>query len=116
MVRWHVPRFPHSQDIYGASLCTAAAALVALCLRATTLRAAVIFPFLLVVIFVALRFGAVAGIVGTSISAAIFSRFMLPPLGSFAIQDPSAKENLLWFLVAGISLGYLFAPVPPDEE
>lgn len=116
MFRWHIPRFPHSQDVYGASLCAVAAALVALCLRTTALRAAVIFPFLVVIVFVALRFGAAASIVGTSISAAIFSRFMLPPLGSFAIQDPTAKENLLWFLVAGITLGYLFAPVPPDED
>jgi K+-sensing histidine kinase KdpD len=116
MSRWHVPSFPHSRDVYGASLCAGAAAVLALCLRATALRAAVIFPFLLVVIFVALRFGAVAGIVGTSAAAVIFSRFMLPPLGSFAIQDQAAKENLLWFLVAGIALGYLFAPVPPDQE
>jgi K+-sensing histidine kinase KdpD len=116
MFRWHIPRFPHSQDVYGASLCAGAAALLALFLRTTTLRASIIFPFLLVVIFIALRFGAVAAIVGTSVSAAIFSRFMLPPLGSFAIQDPAAKENLLWFLVAGITLGYLFAPVPPDED
>jgi len=116
MFHWSVPRFPHSQDIYGAFLCAGAAALVALCLRATSLRTAVIFPFLLVVIFVALQFGAVAGMVGTSLSAAIFSRFMLPPLGSFAIQDPAAKENLIWFLVAGVTLGYLFAPVPPDGD
>lgn len=116
MSKWHVPRFPHSQDVYGVFLCAGAAAVVALCLRATTLRAAVIFPFLLVVILVALRFGAVAGIVGTSVAAAIFSRFMLPPLGSFAVQDQAAKENLLWFLVAGIALGYLFAPVPPDQD
>jgi hypothetical protein len=40
---------------------------------------------------------------------------MLPPLGSFSVADPAAKENLLWFVVAGISLGYLFAPVPPDQ-
>jgi hypothetical protein len=36
-------------------------------------------------------------------------------LGSFSVADPAAKENLLWFVVAGISLGYLFAPVPPDQ-
>ena len=110
------PRFRRSQDIYGASLCAAAAAGLALCLHATTLRTSVIFPFLLVVIFVALRFGATAAIVGTTVAAAIFSRFMLPPLGSFLIQDVSAKERLVWFVVAGITLGYLFAPVPPDED
>jgi hypothetical protein len=72
-----------------------------------SLRVSVIFPFLLVVIFVAIRFGAVAAMVGSSVSAVVFSCFMLPPIGSFSIEDPVAKQNLLWFVVAGISLGYL---------
>ena len=86
MLRWHIPRFPHSQDVYGATLCAGAAALLALFLRTTTLRASVIFPFLLVVIFIALRFGAVAAIVGTSVSAAIFSAFYAAAAGKFC--DP----------------------------
>ena len=114
-LKWHMPDFHRSQDVYGVALCAGAAALVAICLRTTSLRASVIFPFLLVVIFVAIRFGAVAGMVGASVSAVVFSCFMLPPLGSFSVADPAAKENLLWFVVAGISLGYLFAPVPPDQ-
>jgi K+-sensing histidine kinase KdpD len=112
---WQLPRFQHSQDIYGASVCAGAAALLAICVRTTSLSASVIFPFLLVVIFIALRFGAVAGMLGASVAAIIFACFMLPPLGSFSIEDPVAKQNLLWFVVAGISLGYLFAPVPPDK-
>ncbi len=112
----HLPRFRRSQDVYGALLCAAAAGILASILRTTSLRTAVIFPFLLVVILVALRFGAPAAIIGTTLAAAIFSRFMLPPLGSFLIEDVSAKERLLWFVVAGVTLGYLFAPVPPDED
>ena len=114
-LKWHMPDFHRSQDVYGVTLCAGAAALVAICLRTTSLRGSVIFPFLLVVVFVAIRFGAVAGMVGASLSAVVFSCFMLPPLGSFSVADPAAKENLLWFVVAGISLGYLFAPVPPDQ-
>jgi K+-sensing histidine kinase KdpD len=111
----HVPQFRHSEAVYGVALCTGAAALLAMCVRTTSLRVSVIFPFLLVVIFVAIRFGAVAAMVGSSVSAVVFSCFMLPPIGSFSIEDPVAKQNLLWFVVAGISLGYLFAPVPPDK-
>jgi K+-sensing histidine kinase KdpD len=110
-----VPQFRHSQVVYGTALCGGAAALLAICVRTTMLRASVIFPFLLVVIFVAIRFGAVAGMVGTSLAAVVFSCFMLPPIGSFSIEYPVAKQNLLWFVVAGISLGYLFGPVPPDQ-
>jgi K+-sensing histidine kinase KdpD len=113
---WHVPHFRRSQEIYGAFLCAVAAGLIALCLHARPLRTSVIFPFLLVVIFVARHFGATAAMVGATLAAAVFSRFMLPPIGSFRIEDVTAKETLLWFLVAGITLGYLFAPVPPDQD
>ena len=115
-MKWHAPKFRHSQDVYGVALCGAAATLLAVSLRTTSLRVAVIFPFLLVVIFVAIRFGAVAGMVGTSVAAIVFSCFMLPPLGSFSIEDQDARQRLIWFVIAGISIGYLFAPVPPDKR
>jgi K+-sensing histidine kinase KdpD len=113
---WYVPHFRRSQEIYGALLCAVAARVIAFCLHARSLRTSIIFPFLLVVILVARHFGATAAMVGTTLAAAIFSRFMLPPIGSFRIEEVTAKETLLWFLVAGITLGYLFAPVPPDQD
>ena len=72
-------------------------------------RTAVPLAFLLLVVAGAVRFGAAVGIAGSLIGAAIFARFLFPPLNSLRIDAPAGRASIGWMLLAGISLSYLFA-------
>ena len=91
----------------GTLVCTLCAALIA----ASPLshgKAMVPILFIAVPVFLASRFGTLAGVLGTLFSAAIFSYYIYPPAG-YHIQNAAAKGNLTWLLLAGISLSFLFA-------
>ncbi len=65
--------------------------------------------FAVVIVAVAIRWGAAAGIVGSLVGAAIFARWLYAPLGSLRVHDPAARDHIGWMLLAGISLSYLLA-------
>ncbi len=72
--------------------------------------------FVILVVVVALRFGALAGILGSLVSAAIFAHWLYPPLGSLRIESAVARDHLGWMLLAGISLSYLLAAPDVTEK
>jgi K+-sensing histidine kinase KdpD len=90
-------------------LLAAAAGLACFALATSSTRTLVPAAFVVVVVLVALRFGAPAGILGSLVGAAIFARWLYPPLGSLRIEDAAARDHLGWMLLAGISLSYLLA-------
>ena len=61
------------------------------------------FLFLAMVIFVAVHFGTLAGVVGTIAAALIFAGFLFEPRMSLAVRDSAAKSNLIWMIIAGIA-------------
>ncbi len=65
--------------------------------------------FVVLVVAAAVRFGALVGICGSLLGAAIFARYLFPPLGSLRVEDHVARANIGWMLLAGISLSYLFS-------
>jgi K+-sensing histidine kinase KdpD len=81
------------------------------------LAASLLFPhktlvpilFIGVVLAVAWLFGSGAGILGALASAMVFAYFS-SPVGSLRMANASARSNLEWLLLVGISASYLLIP------
>ncbi len=90
-------------------LLAGSAGLACIALAASATRNLVPAAFVVAVVLVALRFGALAGILGSVAGAAIFARWLYPPLGSLRVESAVARDHLGWMLLAGVSLSYLLA-------
>ena len=86
----------------GAASCTAFAGCLIPVFAGNAYRAIVPLFFLLVILYVALRFGHVAGIVGTVCAALVFEIFLFEPTLSLAIENPSARNHLISMVILGI--------------
>jgi Domain of unknown function (DUF4118) len=82
----------------GAASCTAVAGCLVPVFSGTTFSPAVPLLFLLVILYVALRFGNIAGIVGTVCAALVFASILFEPRPSLAISSP-LERNLLYSMV-----------------
>jgi K+-sensing histidine kinase KdpD len=96
-------------------LLAAVAALASVFFAAPATRNLVPVVFVVVIVLVALRFGALVGILGSLVGAVIFARWLYAPLGSLRVEDAVARDHLGWMLLAGVSLSYLLA-VPDVTE
>jgi K+-sensing histidine kinase KdpD len=65
--------------------------------------------FIGIVFAVAWLFGSGAGMLGALASAVVFAYFS-SPVGSLRIVNASARSNLEWLLLVGISASYLLIP------
>ncbi len=90
-------------------LLASGAALASLWLATPATRDLIPAVFTVVVVAVAIRWGAAAGIVGSLVGAAIFARWLYAPVGSLRVHDAAARDHIGWMLLAGISLSYLLA-------
>lgn len=98
-------------SLIGIFICASAAALASYLFhgRGST-RTIVPIVFLAIITGVALRWGTVAGVVGSLVSAAIFAFFLFTPLGSLSVSGGRARSSLGWLLLGGLTLSVLFAP------
>ena len=97
-------------QFFGFLICCSAAFLTCFAFGDHASKAFLPIVFLAVVILIALRFGSLAGIVGSCAATGIFAVLLFPPIGSMEIENVHQRSNLGWFLVAGISTSFLFAP------
>jgi K+-sensing histidine kinase KdpD len=102
--------------VVGVVLCCSAACAASVCFRDYDSKSSLPLPFIAVVTAVALRFGSLAGLLSSCASAAIFALFLFPPIGSLRIQDVQQRTNVGWFLVAGLSISFLFAASPSGKQ
>ena len=113
--RYYIHAMGWLRSSLGAASCTAAAGCLIPVFTGSAYRAIVPLFFLLVILYVALRFGHVAGIIGTVCAAALFEIFLFEPRLSLAIENPSARNHLISMVVLGIFasevLGRRKAPV-----
>jgi len=86
----------------GAVSCTAVAGCLIPVFAGNAYRAIVPLFFLSVILYVALRFGHVAGIIGTVCAALVFEIFLFEPTLSLAIENPSARNHLISMVILGI--------------
>jgi integral membrane sensor domain MASE1 len=63
---------------------------------------------------VAARFGATTGILSSVFSAIVLAYFVFSPVHSLQVADATARSNLGWLLLGGISLSFLFGPGPAE--
>jgi hypothetical protein len=81
------------------------------------LAASLLFPhnslvpilFTGIIFAVAWLFGSGAGMLGALASAAVFAYYSTP-VGSLRMANASARSNLEWLLLVGISASYLLVP------
>jgi K+-sensing histidine kinase KdpD len=88
----------------GVALCTGAAACLTPLFRASSFRPFLPLLFLGVVVLVAIRFGRLAGMLGTAAAALIFAEFLFEPRLSLIARDSAEKSNLIWMIIGGIVL------------
>jgi K+-sensing histidine kinase KdpD len=90
----------------GTICCTIAAACLIPVFYASTVKAFLPIPFLLIIILVAFRFGRAAGVLGTIAAALLFALFLYEPPG-LGVSDPAARSHLMWMLIIGIVISDL---------
>jgi len=86
----------------GATLCTGAAACLTSLFQASSFKPFLPLLFLGVVVLVAIRFGRLAGILGTAAAALIFAEFLFEPRLSLIVRDSAEKSNLIWMIIGGM--------------
>jgi integral membrane sensor domain MASE1 len=94
----------------GITLCVSIAAGLSAILEGSSLSRWLPFITLAVIVFVASRFGAVAGVLGTIAAAIVFAGFLFAPKLSLRVDDSAQRSNLIWMVIAGIALSDLLGP------
>ena len=110
-----LPQHQHLVTTLGVVIAAWSAALLCILVRGHTSSAFIPLAFLAVVILVALRFGAMAGMLGSASAAVIFAFFLYCPAG-FGVEDPTARMNLAWLVLGGLACSYLLAPERPERH
>jgi K+-sensing histidine kinase KdpD len=80
----------------------------------TAMSTALPLWFILVLLFLAWRYGVAAGVIGSLVCAFVFAHFLFDPTGSWHVQDEVARRNLLWMVLGAVAMSYLL--VPPQSE
>jgi len=93
----------------GTIYCTLAAAAVIPMFYATSIKSFLPFPFLIIIVMVVVRFGRMAGILGTAAAALLFAAFLYEPSPSLAISDPASRNHLIWMMIIGVVISDLVA-------
>lgn len=111
--RYHFHLMGWLRSSLGAASCTAAAGCLIPVFAGSDYRAIVPLLFLLVILYVALRFGHVAGIIGTVCAALVFEIFLFEPTLSLAINNPSARNHLISMVILGVCASELLGRRKP---
>jgi len=94
----------------GVAILASGAALLCVIFAGRGQGAVVPIVFIVIITLVAIRCGALAGMLGALISAVIFAYFLYKPLGAVSVDDPAARMNLAWLVLGGLACSYLLAP------
>lgn len=97
-------------SVLGALLSAIAAAGASVVAIGHSWEVSVPLVFVTILLLISAFFGARAGILGTIMAAVIFAIFLFRPLGSVQVGSDTARANLAWMLLLGISFALLFAP------
>jgi K+-sensing histidine kinase KdpD len=85
MRKWGRPAF-------GIGMSGATAGLVTLMFRGNSFKTILPILFLAIIVFGALKFGRVAGLLGTIVAAIIFAVFLFEPTPSLGVTDPTFRS------------------------
>jgi K+-sensing histidine kinase KdpD len=116
MPHWSVGEPNWLYPSLGVAACAISAALLCIAFRNSASNTALPLYFLAIILFIATRFGVLAGTLGTIFAEAIFAMFLFEPLYSVAVQNQAARDNLLWMFLGGLALSDLFGHHPTDTH
>lgn len=97
---WH--RSGWLRSSVGALACALAAAALVPIFWSSSERSWVPFFFLIVISFVALRFGQFAAVAGTICAALLFASILFEPRPSLAISNPVERNHLFSMVILGV--------------
>jgi K+-sensing histidine kinase KdpD len=100
----------------GIMICGWSAALMSLVFHNRGGKVVVPIAFLVIVFLVSVRCGVAAGVLGSTVAALIFAMFLFPPLGSPQVANKSARSNLAWLVLGGLSISYLLGSSEGGHE
>ena len=95
--------------LIGAVFCAVLAASAVLLFPRNGHRALLPLVFIVAIALVAKRYGVWAGVLGSISAALIFSYFWFVPVGSFSVTRETARNNLSWMLILGITVSYFLS-------
>ena len=90
--------------VLGILLCVALAAAVSLMAHTKPGKSSMPIWFLAVIMVVVFRFGSLAGIWGTILSAIVFAAYLFEPIGRLAVHNAEQKDNLMWMVLIGLAI------------
>jgi len=105
-----IRRVRYIDSLIGALLCAVAAAGVSAVAAGHKWVVTVPLVFTAILLLISSIYGTRAGVIGTVLAAIIFAYFLFNPTGSLSIGNQTARTNLGWMLLLGISFSFLFAP------
>jgi K+-sensing histidine kinase KdpD len=91
----------------GILSCAAAAGCLITFFRGSSFRPFLPILFLTVIVLVALRFGTLAGILGTMVAGLLFAVFLFEPTRSLEVSNSAERSNLIWMVVGGVAASEL---------
>jgi len=91
----------------GILVCAWSAALITFVFHDLHSKALVPIAFLAIVILVSIRCGIASGVIGSAIAALIFATFLYAPVGTPQIANKTARSNIAWMVLGGLSISYL---------
>jgi hypothetical protein len=100
-------------SLIAAAYCILAAACVVPLFWAHFLHPIAPLFFLLVISYIAVRFGSLAGIIGTLGAAAIFALFLFEPRLTFAIDSAAERNRLISMVIVGLLMSELLGRRKP---
>ncbi len=101
---------------FGSLVCGIVAALLSWLFKSSTNRALVPLLCLVFIVVVAIRYGARSGIIGSILATLVFCFTLFPPVGTLRVDDQTERANVVWMLLGGISLSYLFSSDNDDDK
>lgn len=103
-VRWT------ARTIWGLLLCSALAVGSGYAFSHHPSRVFLPILFVIVIVAIAARYGVMVGVLGSIVSAIIFSRELYSPLHSLEVDNMAARASLAWMILGGIAIPYLVFP------
>ncbi len=98
------------------AVCAASAVVAGLLFGSRPSRLIVPVVFIAVLVLVAMRYGALVGVVGSVLAGIIFAYLLYPPPHSLQIQDAGDRSQLAWVVLGGVALSYLLAGPGPHAR
>jgi K+-sensing histidine kinase KdpD len=93
--------------LVGTLSCAAAAASLIPFFRESSFKAFLPLLFLTIIVLIAIRFGNLAGILGTVVAAFLFAVFLFQPRQRLGVKDSTERSNLIWMVVGGVAASEL---------